>query len=331
MANKEELRKMVQERTKDTSFLQKQSTDIFNLFINDIVIDSNIRENISLEGITELADNIRKNGLLNPITVYKPDNESKYKIIAGHRRFLACKEIGLQTIPSLIKRTISEEDRIEIQLVENIYREDLSTYEKAKAIRKLLEVRYANIYNKDVKELDTNKILSKLFTINNKIEASNLHDLKTLDNDEKELIKNLGIKTRQLIRYIIIFDFNEEIINIIKNNSNIPLNLIEFAYQYKNNDFAINIFKDYIENGRSVKEIKLKYKKIVEKHNDKQKQPKKRIRIKSKLASFNKNIAKILLEEDVIIKDKDDMLKELDEISENIRKIKEKYIYNRGN
>ena len=82
------------------------------------------------ESITELAQSIKENGLIQPIVVR--DMIDYYEIIAGERRFRACQSLGMETIPAVIKST-SEMESAQLALIENIQREDLSAIEEAKA------------------------------------------------------------------------------------------------------------------------------------------------------------------------------------------------------
>ena len=82
------------------------------------------------ESITELAQSIKENGLIQPIVVR--DMIDYYEIIAGERRFRACQSLGMDTIPAVIKST-SEMEAAQMALIENIQREDLSAIEEAKA------------------------------------------------------------------------------------------------------------------------------------------------------------------------------------------------------
>lgn len=95
------------------------------------------RVNFDEEKIKELADSIATHGLISPIIV-KPMASGKYKIIAGERRFRASKVAGLSEIPVLIK-DIDDEKIMELALVENLQREDLSALEEAKGYHSLIE------------------------------------------------------------------------------------------------------------------------------------------------------------------------------------------------
>lgn len=87
------------------------------------------------EALTELADSIKQFGLLQPILVQ--DRKTYYEIIAGERRWRASKLAGLKEVPVII-RNYSEQEIVEISLIENIQREDLNPIEEAQAYKRLL-------------------------------------------------------------------------------------------------------------------------------------------------------------------------------------------------
>jgi ParB family transcriptional regulator, chromosome partitioning protein len=84
------------------------------------------------ESIDELSRSIKKHGLLQPIIV-RPINRG-FEIVAGHRRFQACKILRWKTIPAMVK-DVSDKDAFEIQLVENIQRRTLDPIEEAQAFK----------------------------------------------------------------------------------------------------------------------------------------------------------------------------------------------------
>ncbi len=84
------------------------------------------------ESIDELSRSIKKHGLLQPIIV-RPINQG-FEIVAGHRRFQACKILRWKTIPAMVK-DVSDKDAFEIQLVENIQRKTLDPTEEAQAFK----------------------------------------------------------------------------------------------------------------------------------------------------------------------------------------------------
>jgi ParB family chromosome partitioning protein len=88
------------------------------------------------EKIKELADSIVSHGLVQPIIVNK-SNSGKYKIVAGERRFRACRAAGLRQVPVIIK-DLNEKEILEIALIENIQRQELTAIEEAEGFQKLI-------------------------------------------------------------------------------------------------------------------------------------------------------------------------------------------------
>jgi ParB family chromosome partitioning protein len=88
--------------------------------------------------LEELADSIKENGLIQPIILRKADEDDQYEIIAGERRFRACKIAGLSEIPAMVKK-INNHEALELAIVENIQRSDLSLIEEANGYKQLIE------------------------------------------------------------------------------------------------------------------------------------------------------------------------------------------------
>ena len=94
------------------------------------------RKKFEEESLEELADSIRRFGVLQPILVKKTG--SRYEIIAGERRWRASRKAGLREIPAIV-REHSDQETVELSLIENIQREDLNPIEEAKAFKRLLD------------------------------------------------------------------------------------------------------------------------------------------------------------------------------------------------
>ena len=94
------------------------------------------RKKFEEESLEELADSIRRFGVLQPILVKKTG--SRYEIIAGERRWRASRKAGLREIPAIV-REYSDQETVELSLIENIQREDLNPIEEAKAFKRLLD------------------------------------------------------------------------------------------------------------------------------------------------------------------------------------------------
>jgi len=121
--------------------------DIANIEISKLYVSNiNVRKTLTSEedetGITDLANDININGLINPITVRL--NNNKYEIIAGQRRYLAMKQLNKTHIPCNILN-IDTQKAEEISLVENVQRNQMTTCDKVRSYSKLYDV-----YNGDI-------------------------------------------------------------------------------------------------------------------------------------------------------------------------------------
>lgn len=94
------------------------------------------RKNFDEEALNELASSIKEHGVFQPIIVKK--SIKGYEIIAGERRFRASKLAGMQTIPAIVK-DFSDEEMMQIALLENLQRENLTSIEEAKAYKSIIE------------------------------------------------------------------------------------------------------------------------------------------------------------------------------------------------
>ncbi len=95
------------------------------------------RRDMDRAGIEELAASIREHGVLQPVIV-QPLPDGKYQLVAGERRWRAARLAGLGSIPAIV-RQVSEEERLELAIVENVQREDINAVEEAMAYRMLME------------------------------------------------------------------------------------------------------------------------------------------------------------------------------------------------
>jgi len=90
------------------------------------------------ENLVELASSIREHGILQPLIVTQDPQTLQYMLIAGERRLRAARMAGLNTVP-VILRNASEQQRLELALIENLQRSDLSPLETAEAYRQLAD------------------------------------------------------------------------------------------------------------------------------------------------------------------------------------------------
>lgn len=96
------------------------------------------RTRIDPDELSELSASIRENGIIQPLIVTRATQPDTYILIAGERRLLAARQAGLETVPAII-REATEQQRLELALIENVQRADLTPLEAAEAYRQLAE------------------------------------------------------------------------------------------------------------------------------------------------------------------------------------------------
>jgi len=96
------------------------------------------RSRIDPDELSELADSIREHGLIQPVIVTSGDQEGEYILVAGERRLLAARLANMERIPAII-REATDQQRLELALIENLQRADLNPLESAEAYRQLAE------------------------------------------------------------------------------------------------------------------------------------------------------------------------------------------------
>ena len=103
-----------------------------DIAISDMVPPANSLRT-SMNGIEQLAESIKKIGLLQPIVV-RINSLGSFEVVAGNRRFKACKSLGWKKIPCHVVE-LDDKEAFEISLVENIHRKSLSPIEEAYAFK----------------------------------------------------------------------------------------------------------------------------------------------------------------------------------------------------
>jgi ParB family chromosome partitioning protein len=103
------------------------------------------RRHFDQDALHELANSIREFGFLQPLVVSQVKKESangvdvEYQIIAGERRFMAAKLLGLPRVPAIVRNVSLEREKLELGVIENIQREDLNPIEMARSFQRLQE------------------------------------------------------------------------------------------------------------------------------------------------------------------------------------------------
>jgi ParB family chromosome partitioning protein len=129
--------------------------------------------------LAQLAESIKRNGVLQPILVRRKA-DGQFELIAGERRYRAAKMAGLKSIPAVVRNS-SDEQSMELALIENLQREDLNPIEEARAYYRLLS------------EFGlTQEVLAQRFGKDRSSVANSLR-LLALPNEIKELVESLKI------------------------------------------------------------------------------------------------------------------------------------------
>lgn len=116
--------------------METREIELNTISVSDFNTRKNLEAGTEDTSLDDLANSIRERGLLNPITVRIRPN-GRYDLIAGQRRFLACRKLGMATIPAIVRDNIDDIDATVISLVENLHRADMSPMDKARAFQEI--------------------------------------------------------------------------------------------------------------------------------------------------------------------------------------------------
>ncbi len=123
----------------DDNNLLEDNENLSSLRLTEIEPNKNQpRKNFDKEALEQLATSIRENGVLQPLLV-RPLATGNYQIIAGERRWRASKIAGLTEVPVVIRDDLSEEQVMQIALIENLQRENLNPIEEALGYKELID------------------------------------------------------------------------------------------------------------------------------------------------------------------------------------------------
>lgn len=153
------------------------------------------REKFDEDALQELADSIKKYGIIQPITVIK--KEDYYQIVAGERRYRAARLAGLKEIPVNIK-AYSDNEIAEIALIENLQREDLNPIEEARAYQKLIDdyhLKQDEVAEKVSKSRSTITNSLRLLKLTDKVQEMLIEDM--ISSGHAKLLLSLEDETLQ--------------------------------------------------------------------------------------------------------------------------------------
>lgn len=128
----------------DALISKVQNNDISHDTVQKIPIDT-VRPNrwqprkaFNDVSLAELTQSIKEHGLLQPIHVWK-DADGSFELIAGERRWRACKAAGMKEVEAIVRKDLSDQQKFGLSLIENIQREDLNAIDHALAYKQLME------------------------------------------------------------------------------------------------------------------------------------------------------------------------------------------------
>lgn len=127
------------------------------------------RSHFDDKSLQELGDSIKQNGIIQPLVVVS-NSDGSYGLIAGERRLRASKQIGLETVPVIIREVNGDDELLELALIENVQRQDLNPIEEAKAYDKLIKI------FSYTQEQAAEKVGKKRSTITNRLRLLQLPD-----------------------------------------------------------------------------------------------------------------------------------------------------------
>jgi len=129
-----------------SSHESREIESVFHLEVEKIKANPDQpRRTFDEAALRDLAHSIREFGFLQPLVVSKREKETptgidvEYELIAGERRFLAAKMLGLRAVPAIIRKVDLEREKLELAVIENIQRENLNPIETARAFQRLQE------------------------------------------------------------------------------------------------------------------------------------------------------------------------------------------------
>lgn len=170
----------------------------FECRLEDIIPNPNQpRKLFNKEAIDELAASIEMKGIIQPLVVRKLGG-GKYELVAGERRYRASQQLGLETVPVIVKE-VDENETLELALIENIQRQDLNPIEEALAYKELLS-RYQYTQDELAKQIgkDRSSIANSLrllklpdkirnYLIENQLSMGHARALLAIDNKELQI------------------------------------------------------------------------------------------------------------------------------------------------
>ena len=208
--------------------------------------------------LNQLTASIEQHGILEPLLV-RPIDKDKYELVAGERRLRAAIQLKFTEVPVIIKE-LSDENALQIALVENLQREDLNPVEETEGILSLLSVRL---------KLTLDEVISLLYQLQNEMKGK-LTD-NVVGKSEKEIINNTfaGLMSFEsfMTHRLRLLNLPENILEVVREGKIAYTKAIAIA-KVKNEKQRDSLLTEAIESNLSLKEIKDKIQQLQPKQAD---------------------------------------------------------------
>ncbi|MBL1208297.1 ParB/RepB/Spo0J family partition protein [Geminocystis sp. GBBB08] len=211
------------------------------------------RQYFDSESISQLAQSIKVHGILEPLLV-RPVVDGKYEVVAGGRRYRASQLLSLTEVPVIILN-LTDNEALEIAILENLQRENLNPIEETEAILKLLSGRL----NQDVPE-----IISLLYRLRNEGEEFR-RNVSPNSEIVETVFQTVGITAKSFVETRLpLLKLPSDILSVLKQGKIAYTKAIALS-KIKDEQQRIKLLKESIELNLSVREIKERIKQLQEK------------------------------------------------------------------
>lgn len=218
-----------------------------------ILPDYQPRQYFDSESISQLAESIKVHGILEPLLV-RAVSEGKYEVVAGGRRYRASQLLSLTEVPVII-RSLTDNEALEIAILENLQRENLNPMEETEAILKLLSGKL----NQDVQE-----VISLLYRLRN--EGKEKFRRNVSPNSEIEIVEavfqTVGITAKSFVETRLpLLKLPSDILESLRQGQIAYTKAIALS-KIKDEQQRLELLKEVIANNLSVREIKERIKEL---------------------------------------------------------------------
>jgi ParB family chromosome partitioning protein len=189
--------------------------------------------------LTELIASIREKGVLEPLLV-RPQGDG-YQLIAGERRWRACKELGISMVPC-IEKDVDDREMLELALIENLQRKDLSAFEEAEGLQALAD-RFGYTHSQIA------EVMGK-----SRSSITEVLSLNQIPPEIRELCQQADISSKSLLLQIVRQPDVEEMKKLanriaqqqttraeLRGEKKRPVEVTPFTYRYESGDYHLNI------------------------------------------------------------------------------------------